>query len=55
MDELAVYDALGVNDSAVRVLGDEILRGIARELVGAVRNNVTTDWTLLSRGLGRRS
>ena len=45
-DELAFYDALGVNDSAVRVLGDETLRGIARELVETVRNNVTIDWAL---------
>ena len=45
-DELAFYDALETNDSAVAVLGDEALRGIARELVEAVRNNVTIDWTL---------
>ncbi len=45
-DELAFYDALGVNDSAVRVLGDETLRSIARELVETVRGNVTIDWTL---------
>jgi type I restriction enzyme R subunit len=45
-DELAFYDALETNDSAVKVLGDETLRGIARELVEAVRNNVTIDWTL---------
>ena len=45
-DELAFYDALGVNDSAVRVLGDQTLRGIARELVETVRGNVTIDWTL---------
>ena len=45
-DELAFYDALGVNDSAVQVLGDETLRGIARELVATVRGNVTIDWTL---------
>ena len=45
-DELAFYDALGVNDSAVQVLGDETLRGIARELVETVRRNVTIDWTL---------
>ncbi len=45
-DELAFYDALGTNDSAVRVLGDETLRGIARELVDTVRGNVTIDWTL---------
>jgi type I restriction enzyme R subunit len=45
-EELAFYDALETNDSAVKVLGDEVLRGIARELVGAVRANVTIDWTL---------
>ena len=45
-DELAFYDALGVNDSAVQVLGDETLRDIARELVETVRDNVTIDWTL---------
>ena len=45
-DELAFYDALGVNDSAVQVLGDETLRDIARELVETVRNNVTIDWTM---------
>ena len=44
-DELAFYDALGVNDSAVRLLGDETLRDIARELVETVRNNLTIDWT----------
>ncbi len=43
-DELAFYDALETNDSAVKVLGDETLRGIARELVVAVRGNVTIDW-----------
>ncbi len=45
-DELAFYDALETSDSAVRVLGDETLRDIARELVEAVRGNVTIDWTL---------
>ena len=45
-DELAFYDALGANDSAVQVLGDETLRDIARELVETVRGNVTIDWTL---------
>ena len=44
--EVAFYDALEVNDSAVKVLGDETLRTIARELVRAVRNNVTIDWTV---------
>ncbi len=45
-DELAFYDALETNDSAVQVLGDETLRTIARKLVETVRNNVTIDWTL---------
>jgi len=45
-DELAFYDALETSDSAVKVLGDETLRGIARELVETVRHNVTIDWTL---------
>jgi type I restriction enzyme R subunit len=45
-DELAFYDALETNDSAVKVLGDETLRAIARELVATVRKNVTIDWTI---------
>ena len=45
-DELAFYDALETNDSAVQVLGDETLRDIARELVETVRKNVKIDWTL---------
>jgi len=45
-DEVAFYDALEVNDSAVKVLGDETLRTIARELVATVRQNTTIDWTV---------
>ena len=45
-DELAFYDALEVNDSAVKLLGDETLRAIARDLVEAVRRNVSIDWTV---------
>jgi len=45
-DEIAFYDALEVNDSAVKVLGDEILKLIAQDLVKAVRNNLTIDWTV---------
>lgn len=45
-DELAFYDALETNDSAVKVLGDDTLRTIARELVETVKKNVTIDWTL---------
>jgi type I restriction enzyme R subunit len=45
-DELAFYDALETNDSAVKVLGEPTLKTIARELVATVRKNVTIDWTL---------
>lgn len=45
-DELAFYDALEVNDSAVKVLGDETLRTIAIELTKTIRKNVSIDWTL---------
>ncbi|MDQ7827013.1 MAG: type I restriction endonuclease subunit R [Candidatus Eremiobacteraeota bacterium] len=45
-DELAFYDALEVNDSAVKILGDETLRAIARDLVEAMRGSVTIDWTV---------
>jgi hypothetical protein len=45
-DELAFYDALEVNDSAVKVLGEPTLVVIARELVATVKKNVTIDWTV---------
>ncbi len=45
-DEVAFYDALETNDSAVKILGDDALRTIARELVATVRANVTIDWTV---------
>ena len=45
-DELAFYDALETNDSAVQVMGDETLRNIARELVETVRGNIKIDWTV---------
>lgn len=45
-EELAFYDALEVNDSAVKVLGDETLKQIARELVESVRKNLTIDWSV---------
>lgn len=45
-DEVAFYDALEVNDSAVKVLGDATLKTIARELVDTVRRNTTIDWTV---------
>ena len=43
-EELAFYDALETNDSAVKVLGEPTLKQIARELVETVRRNVTIDW-----------
>ena len=42
-DELAFYDALEVNDSAVKVLDEPTLVDIARELVATVKKNVTID------------
>src|SRR5262245_26077687 len=45
-DELGFYDALETNDSAVKILGDDTLKTIARELVAMVRRNVTIDWTI---------
>lgn len=45
-DEVAFYDALEVNDSAVKMLGDECLRKIAQELVATVRRSVSIDWTV---------
>jgi type I restriction enzyme, R subunit len=44
--ELAFYDALETNDSAVKVLGEPTLVAIARELTESVRNSVTIDWTV---------
>jgi type I restriction enzyme R subunit len=43
-DELAFYDAVCQNDSAVLKLGDDVLKAIAHELVAVVRRNATTDW-----------
>jgi len=45
-EEVAFYDALETNDSAVAVLGDETLRTIAQELVETVKRNATIDWTV---------
>ena len=45
-DELAFYDALAVNASAVAVMGDDKLKLIAAELITQVRKSVTIDWTL---------
>ena len=45
-DEFAFYTALEVNDSAVKVLGDETLKTIAREIADKVKKNATIDWTM---------
>jgi len=45
-DEVAFYDALETNDSAVAVLGDDTLRIIAREIAEKVQVNATIDWTI---------
>ena len=45
-DELAFYDAVAQNDSAVDVQGEGILANIARQLVEVMRRDVRTDWTV---------
>jgi type I restriction enzyme R subunit len=45
-DEVAFYDALAANDSAVQAMGDAKLKVIAAELITQVKNSVTIDWTL---------
>ena len=45
-EEIAFYDALANNESAVQAMGDVKLRVIAAELVTQVRKSVTIDWTL---------
>ena len=45
-DEIAFYDALAANESAVRAMGDDKLKVIAAELITKVRQSVTIDWTL---------
>ncbi|MCO6457900.1 MAG: type I restriction endonuclease subunit R [Pirellulaceae bacterium] len=45
-DELAFYDALAQNESAVQAMGIDELKVIAAELVTKVRSSVTIDWTV---------
>jgi type I restriction enzyme R subunit len=45
-EEVAFYNALEVNDSAVQVLGDETLKQIAKEIADKVKKNATIDWTI---------
>ena len=49
-EELAFYDALEVNDTSVKVLGDEVLTSIARELVEKIRESKTIDWPIRESG-----
>jgi type I restriction enzyme R subunit len=46
IEEVAFYNALEVNDSAVKILGDETLREIARVLVQRVKANTSIDWQI---------
>lgn len=45
-DELAFYDAVSENESAREVMGDDVLAGIARDLLAVVRRDTKTDWTV---------
>jgi type I site-specific restriction-modification system R (restriction) subunit/very-short-patch-repair endonuclease len=45
-DEFAFYTALEINDSAVKILGEETLKNIAREIADKVHRNATIDWTM---------
>ena len=45
-DELAFYDAVSQNESAVDLQGEDVLAQIARELVQVMRRDVKTDWTV---------
>lgn len=45
-EEVAFYDALANNESAIRELGDKTLKEMARELVDMLRKNTTIDWTI---------
>jgi type I restriction enzyme, R subunit len=45
-NELAFYDAVSTNESALEVQGEEVLAQIARELVEVMRRDVKTDWTV---------
>lgn len=44
--EVALYDAIIQNDSAILEMGDDTLKTIARELVATIRSSATLDWTL---------
>ena len=54
-DDVAFYDALAANDSAVQAMGDAKLKVIAAVLITKVRTSVTIDWTLRDPGNACRS
>ena len=43
-DEIAFYDALAENESAIQMIGDDKLKLIAHELLVSLRENVSVDW-----------
>lgn len=45
-DEMAFYDAVASNESAVQIQGPDVLAEIARELVAVMRRDIKTDWTV---------
>ncbi len=45
-DEIAFYDALSDNESAKEIMGDEILKQIARDLTNSIRNSMSVDWSI---------
>lgn len=45
-DELAFYDAVADNESAVEIQGEDVLAQIARELVAVMQRDTKTDWTV---------
>ncbi|MBI5330583.1 MAG: type I restriction endonuclease subunit R [Betaproteobacteria bacterium] len=45
-EELAFYDALETNEASVRILGDAVLKEIARQLTDFLRRNLSVDWSV---------
>ena len=52
-EEIAFYDALAENESAVQVLGSPTLKVIAQELVSSLKKNVTVDWAVRQQARAR--
>lgn len=45
-DELDFYDAFADNESAREIMGDDILKQIARDLTQSIKNNISIDWAV---------